>query len=272
MDKYKKLASNTIIFAIGTFSSKILSFLLMPFVTRMLTTADYGSADLIQQTVNVLIPIVTLQVNSAALRFSLDKTKRKADVLTVGIRTTLLGFIVFLVFAYPISLITINDFKLGEYIELIYIFVLISGFRQLCQQFVRGSGKVKLYAVDGIIATATTLIFTFLFLSPLKMGVTGYIFAIIASDACSIIFYIFAAKLYKYVRPHLFEKGIAGQMLWSAYSNSYIVVDNKCVRPLYDNFLCGFGCKWSLHGGFKDTKLCNSIFTDIYRCMAAFGS
>ena len=213
MDKYKKLASNTIIFAIGTFSSKILSFLLMPFVTRMLTTADYGSADLIQQTVNVLIPIVTLQVNSAALRFSLDKTKRKADVLTVGIRTTLLGFIVFLVFAYPISLITINDFKLGEYIELIYIFVLISGFRQLCQQFVRGSGKVKLYAVDGIIATATTLIFTFLFLSPLKMGVTGYIFAIIASDACSIIFYIFAAKLYKYVRPHLFEKGIAGQML-----------------------------------------------------------
>ena len=34
MDKYKKLASNTIIFAIGTFSSKILSFLLMPFVTR----------------------------------------------------------------------------------------------------------------------------------------------------------------------------------------------------------------------------------------------
>ncbi len=213
MDKYKKLASNTIIFAIGTFSSKILSFLLMPFVTRMLTTADYGSADLIQQTVNVLIPIVTLQVNSAALRFSLDKTKRKADVLTVGIRTTLLGFIVFLVFAYPISLITINDFKLGEYIELIYIFVLISGFRQLCQQFVRGSGKVKLYAVDGIIATATTLIFTFLFLSPLKMGVTGYIFAIIASDACSIIFYIFAAKLYKYVRPHLFEKGIASQML-----------------------------------------------------------
>lgn len=213
MDKYKKLASNTIIFAIGTFSSKVLSFLLMPFVTRMMTTADYGSADLIQQTVNVLIPIVTLQVNSAALRFSLDKAKRKADVLTVGIRTTLLGFVVFLIFAYPISLITINDFKLGEYIELIYIFVLVSGFRQLCQQFVRGSGKVKLYAVDGIIATATTLIFTFLFLSPLKMGVTGYILAIIASDACSIIFYIFAAKLYRYVRPHLFDKSITGQML-----------------------------------------------------------
>lgn len=213
MDKYKKLASNTIIFAIGTFSSKILSFLLMPYVTRMMSTTDYGSADLIQQTVNVLIPIVTLQVNSAALRFSLDKAKNKADVLTVGIRTTLLGFIVFLFFAYPISLITINDFKLGEYMVLIYVFVLVSGFRQLCQQFVRGSGNVKLYAVDGIIATATTLLFTFLFLSPLKMGVTGYILAIIASDACSIVFYLFAARLYRYIKPRLLEKGISGQML-----------------------------------------------------------
>ena len=213
MDKYKKLASNTIIFAIGTFSSKILSFLLMPFVTRMMTTADYGSADLIQQTVNVLIPIVTLQVNSAALRFSMDKAKNKADVLTVGIRTTLAGFIAFLFFAYPISLIQINDFKLGEYIIIIYVFVLVSGFRQLCQQFVRGSGHVKLFAVDGIIATATTLLFTFLFLAVFKWGVTGYIMAIVASDACSIIFYTFTARLYRYVRPHLMEKGIAGQML-----------------------------------------------------------
>ena len=213
MDKYKKLASNTIIFAIGTFSSKILSFLLMPFVTRMMTTSDYGSADLIQQTVNVLIPIVTLQVNSAALRFALDKAKRKSDVLTVGIRTTMIGFIVFLLFAYPISLIKINDFSLGEYIVLIYVFVLVSGFRQLCQQFVRGSGKVKLFAIDGIIATATTLLFTFLFLAVFKWGVVGYILAIVASDACSIIFYTFTAKLYRYVRPQLFEKGITGQML-----------------------------------------------------------
>ena len=66
MDKYKKLASNTIIFAIGTFSSKILSFLLMPFVTRMMTTGSYGAADLIQQTGNVIIPIAFLCVNSAA--------------------------------------------------------------------------------------------------------------------------------------------------------------------------------------------------------------
>lgn len=213
MDKYKKLASNTIIFAIGTFSSKILSFLLMPFVTRMMTTGDYGTADLIQQTVNVLIPIVTLQVNSAALRFSLDNTADKRDVFTVGVRTTLAGFTVFLFLAYPISLITINDFRLGDYILLIILFVLVSGFRQLCQQFVRGSGYVKLFAVDGIIATATTLLFTFLFLAVFKWGITGYILAIIASDACSIIFFTVTVKLNRYIKFRGLQKGITGQML-----------------------------------------------------------
>lgn len=185
----------------------------MPFVTRMMGTGDYGSADLIQQTVNVLIPVVTLQVNSAALRFSLDRAKNKADVFTVGVRTTLIGFVIFLFFSYPISLITINDFNLGEYILLIVLFVLVSSFRQLCQQFVRGSGYVKLFAIDGIISTATTLLFTILFLGPFKWGVTGYIMAIIASDACSVIFFTVTAKLYRYVKPKVLEKSITSQML-----------------------------------------------------------
>ena len=214
MDKYKKLASNTIIFAIGTFSSKVLSFLLMPFVTRMMGAGDYGAADLVQQTVNVLIPIVTLQVNSAALRFALDKATNKADVFKVGVRTTFAGFAVFLLFTYPLSMLTINDFHLGDYIILIIAFVLVSSLRQLCQQFVRGSGHVKLYALDGILATATTLAFTILFLGPFKWGVTGYIVAIIASDACSVVFYFATAKLYRYVRFNkLKDKGIAFQML-----------------------------------------------------------
>lgn len=201
------------IFAIGTFSSKALSFLLMPFVTRMMTTGDYGIADLIQQTVNVLIPIVFLQVNSAALRFSLDNAVDKRDVFTVGVRTTLAGFAVFLLLAYPISFIKINDFRLGDYILLIILFVLVSGFRQLCQQFVRGSGHVKTFAIDGIIATATTLLFTFLFLAVFKWGITGYILAIIASDACSVIFFTVSVGLHKYVKLKGLTKGIAGQML-----------------------------------------------------------
>lgn len=213
MDKYKKLATNTLIFAIGTFSSKVLSFLLMPFVTRMLGTGDYGAADLIQQTANVLIPIVFLQINSACLRFALDKAANKGDVFTIGIRTTLIGFLVFTLFAYPISLVKIKDFNLGDYIVLIYAFVLVSGTRQLCQQFIRGCEKVKIFAVDGILATGTTLAFNLLFLGPFHWGITGYVVAIIASDACSILFLFATCKLWRYVKIKGVGKGLSSQML-----------------------------------------------------------
>ena len=185
----------------------------MPYVTRMMVTGEYGTADLIQQTANVLIPIVFLQINSAALRFALDKDGDKAEVFTVGIRTTLRGFVVFLLFIYPMSLVTINDFKLGDYLIHIYVFVFVSGFRQLCQQFVRGCGHVKTFAIDGILATATTLVFNLLFLGPFHWGVTGYIFAIIASDLCSILFLTVSCKLWKFVKLKGVRKSTTFDML-----------------------------------------------------------
>ena len=84
MDKYKKLASNTIIFAIGTFSSKLLTVLLTAFYTRVMEAGDFGGATSIQNAVNILVPIVTLAVNSAALRFSIDKFTNKKSVFKIG--------------------------------------------------------------------------------------------------------------------------------------------------------------------------------------------
>ena len=47
--------------------------------------------------------------------------------------------------------------------------------------------------------TATTLAFNLIFLGPLNMGIYGYVFAIIASDACSVLFLFVGAKLWKNV-------------------------------------------------------------------------
>ena len=65
MEKYRKLISNTVIFAIGTFSSKVLVFLLMPLYTRVLTEGDYGVVDLMVQTGNLLLPLVSIGIINA---------------------------------------------------------------------------------------------------------------------------------------------------------------------------------------------------------------
>lgn len=214
MDKYKKLASNTIIFAIGTFSSKLLSILLTSFYTRVMGTGDFGGATLIQNAVNILVPIVTLAVNSAALRFALDKQSNKKSVFTTGVTVTLAGFAIFCLFAPVVGKININDFNLGHYAILLYLMLLGSSLRQLCQQFVRGSGYVKLYAIDGVIATATSAGFTFLYLGGFHWGIYGYILAIFTSDMCSVLFMFIAAKLWKSLDfKHGINKATAVPML-----------------------------------------------------------
>ena len=199
MDKYKKLASNTIIFAIGAFSSKLLTILLTSFYTRVMATGDYGGATLIQNAVNILMPVVTLAVNSAVLRFTLDKATDKKAVFTTGVATTLIGFAIFCLFAPFVMMIKINDFDLGRYFMLLYVMLLGTSLRELTQQFIRGMGHVKVYAIDGVIATGTSALFTILYLGVFKLGINGYILAIFTSDMLSVAFMFIAVKCWKYL-------------------------------------------------------------------------
>ena len=214
MDKYKKLASNTIVFAIGAFSSKLLTILLTSFYTRVMATGDYGGATLIQNAVNILMPVVTLAVNSAVLRFTLDKATDKKAVFTTGVATTLIGFGIFCLFAPFVTLIEINDFKMGEYFILLYVMLLGTSLRELTQQFIRGMGHVKVYAIDGVIATGTSALFTFLYLGVFRLGINGFILAIFTSDMLSVAFMFIAVKCWKYLDfKHGLKKNLTASML-----------------------------------------------------------
>ncbi len=197
MDKYKRLASNTLIFAIGTFSSKLLSFFLTRLYTEVLDKAQYGVTDLIQQSGNLLLPLVTLGITNAVVRFGLDNGVRKQDVFTTGVLSLLGGMVLLLAISPLLGMIEL----LSEHIWLLCLFVFMSSLRSLCAQFVRAQSRVKLFAIDGILSTATTIIFNLLYLVVFRWGVFGYIFSIVCSDALSVVFLFVVAKLHRYIRP-----------------------------------------------------------------------
>ena len=45
MDEHKRLFKNTGVIAIGNMGTKLVSFLLLPFYTALLTTSEYGIID-----------------------------------------------------------------------------------------------------------------------------------------------------------------------------------------------------------------------------------
>lgn len=209
MNRYKNLILNTFILGIGTFSSKILVFLLLPIYTSYLSKSDYGVVDLIVQTSNLLIPVVSLGITNGVIRFGLDSSYRKKDVFTTGLVSVLGGFLIFLILATILSKII----NFSAYIKLIYLYVFFSNLRSLCSQFVRAKNLIRLYSFDGVLSTFTTALFTILFIVKFKMGVYGYIYAIILSDFLSALFLFFSVKLYKYINFNFHNKAIVKNIL-----------------------------------------------------------
>lgn len=90
-NKYQTLAGNTVKLGLGTFGSKVLVFLMVRFYTEHLSPADYGTADLITQTANLLIPLLSLGITDAVFRFVMDETEDAAGVFTAGLFVVLAG-------------------------------------------------------------------------------------------------------------------------------------------------------------------------------------
>ncbi len=209
MNKYKKLANNTLIFAIGSFGAKFLSFILMRLYTGCMSTDGYSTADLLYQTVNVLYPVLTFSMADAVIRFGMDKGYDKRQVYTVAVTSTLIGLAAFALFSPVLNLIDMYS----EYGFLLYIYCYFSCFRQIASNFVRAKGHVKLFAADGIISTLVIVICNVIFLVFLDMGVTGYVLSIIISDALSIVLLTVVAGLHKYLDITFFSKMLFKEML-----------------------------------------------------------
>ena len=96
-NRYKKLASNTVLFAISSFSGKLLTLFIQPFITyAMREVEEVGITKLTSQCANLLIPLVSLGMSFAIIRFGLDKSVNKKQVFTNGLVTILVGFCILL--------------------------------------------------------------------------------------------------------------------------------------------------------------------------------
>lgn len=209
MNKYQKLANNTLIFAIGSFGAKFLSFILMRLYTGCMTEEGYGTADLLYQTVNVLYPILTFSMADAVIRFGMEKGYDKRQVYTVAIIASLIGLTAFALFSPVLNLIDMYK----DYGFLLYVYCYFSCFRQIASNFVRAKGYVKLFAADGIFSTLVIVICNIIFLVVLDMGVTGYVLSIIISDAVSFALLTVIAGLHKYLDITYFSKKLFKEML-----------------------------------------------------------
>lgn len=208
MDKYGKLAKNTMLISIGVLTSKIIVFLMVRFYTGYLTPAEYGDADLISQSANLLFPVVSLGITEGVFRFAINSNKNRNKVFSSGGFIILLGFLFMLVSA-PFLRMLIGD-KLDVVAVLLY--TASACIHSICSQFVRGLGNTRLFAVQGIVNTVSVVVLNILFLAVLGLGIDGYVYSIVISDLICAIYLILREKLWRYVTFKL-DKSLIKDML-----------------------------------------------------------
>ena len=209
MNKYKKLALNTVIFAIGSFGSKIFSILLTNLYTKYLNGAFYNTKEILEMCANMLIPLVSMSIADAIIRYGLDKNYEKESVFSNSVVLLLMGGIGFLMLS-PLLLLYAD---IRPYVLLLVGFVLCSCFRQLSTQFARARGMVKLFAADGMFCTLIFCISNVFLIAKLQLGITGFLLSSMIADTISGICVWLIARHGRFFSRKFIDKELLGTML-----------------------------------------------------------
>lgn len=248
MNRYIHLLKNVLVLGIGQFASKVVSYFMLPLYTGVLTDAEYGTADLVTNTANLLIPLVSLCISDAVVRFAMESKKQRSDALTAGFCTVFLGYGVFLLFLPLVSQISL----IADYTFILYIYVLSSLINSVSGLFARCIGYMRLYAISGFLNTLSVMCLNLLFLLVFKWGVTGYLLSIVFSDLLSALFVFVMGNLKRYVKSwRKVQKSVWKRMLrfsiplvpnslcwWvvnlsDSYLIGYMMIDGAAVNGLY---------------------------------------
>ena len=101
MGETRRLIKNTGIIAVGGMATKLVSFLLLPLYTSVLSTGDYGTVDYINTIALFCVPAVSLLMDEALFRFLIDcrTDEDRAKTVTASCAVLLAGCVCFTVLA-----------------------------------------------------------------------------------------------------------------------------------------------------------------------------
>ena len=210
--KYKRLMSNTAILAVGTFTSKVLVFLLMPLYTALLSAEEFGIADIVAQTANLIIPLAAVGICDGLFRFALDAKGDGRDEKRVFTSALLVIFIGSVLTLFAVQVLRAFD-TLEGYVFVVGAYVICANLHSAAANFVRALGKTKLFAAQGILNTVLTIVLNILFLVVFDMGAMGYVLSVVVADLCVTVALFYAAKLHEYISPRSIDRKCIREML-----------------------------------------------------------
>lgn len=197
MKEKRELIKNTIIISIGKFSTKLVTFLLLPLYTAILLPAEKGEVDLLNRISMFLMPLITLQMEEALFRFLIE-TDNKDDKKEIFSGVVLFSFISSVL--WSIIIYIVGSLLNYQYTTWLIIYSLASFVYAVSDGFLRGEGKLKAYSILAFINSVINITLNIVFLVVLKTGLEGMFLAYIIATFLTGFAGLIYIKSYNYVR------------------------------------------------------------------------
>lgn len=243
MNRKKKLFFNMGVLAFGTFGSKIVVFLLMPFYTAWLSTEQYSAAELISSTANLLIPLACVGIVNGIFRFAAERESDKRAVFSSSVALLGIGSLVFLALSPLLGLIDLLD----GWVWLVICYVLSANLQSVCAQYVRAVDRTTLFSVQGILNTLLTVLFNILFLAVWEMGVLGYVLSVIVGNLLTTLFLVIVARLWRVFSVRAINHRMMRDLLVFSLP---MVPTTVCwlITDLSDRYMVSYFCGGAVNG------------------------
>lgn len=207
----KYLFKNTAIFTLGNLATKVISFFLIPLYTNVLTTSEYGTVDLVVTISTIAVPIITLNIMEAVMRFNLDKDADKDKITKIGIVILFFGILFGLIL---IPLCGLWD-QISSLSVLVYFYVICSASSQVFLCDLRGKELLIQYSIGNVLNTLLIAGFNILFLLVFKLGITGYLLAYTIANAIVAVYALLIGKGYRAITACLDKQKMTEMLKYS---------------------------------------------------------
>lgn len=268
--KSRLLIKNVALFFLASFVPKTISFFMVPLYTHSLTTEQYGSIDLLTTTVQLLLPILTLQIQDAVLYFSMGERKEAANVLSTGMRIVIGGFLLLLVGVGGAIAFRLIDLS-WTYITFFIAYYLICAVTNVVSYFARAIDKVKNITVASVITCVMTIGCNLLFLLVFHWGVNGYLLSNVLGHLVSLLYLCASIRIDRYFVTSISDAGFVKRIV--SFSLPMVVsalawwVNNSLDKYVL-TFFCGVSAAGILAVAYKIPTVVSLLGTTISKAFS----
>lgn len=217
--KYKRLIRDMCIFALGMLGSKLITFLLLPLYTHILTTDEYGVADLIFTLGQLVLPFISLTIFNGLLRYGLMKDVKPEDALRCATRVFLLGSIAMVLVTPLLGFVP----SIGEWRWFLCAYVISTFSVSNTLVYLKIKDKNTLYSVLSILQTLVLVICNLLLLVEVNLGIRGYLWSYIISNCITALCAVILGGMLKDFKTAKYRSDLMKAMI--LFSLPYIIND-----------------------------------------------